>query len=108
MPDHKPTFASHLTRLREAAGLSKYRLARLAGLSTQALSNLELGAREPTWVTVQRLASALGVSCEEFTDPGLVLPPGEPPGQPGRPRKQAADTAPKTTVKPSAKRRKKQ
>jgi transcriptional regulator with XRE-family HTH domain len=47
-------------------------LAKLSGLSKQALSNLELGNREPNWNTVQRLAAALGVSCDDFIDPAVT------------------------------------
>jgi transcriptional regulator with XRE-family HTH domain len=80
-------FGSTLARLREAAGLSQYALAKRSGLSKQALSNLEMGAREPSWLTVQRLALALGVDCRKFTDPDLALPAPEEPRPVGRPRK---------------------
>lgn len=85
----RPTwFAKRLGELRAAAGLSQYALARRSGLSKQALSNLELGAREPSWLTVQRLCAALKVDCRQFVDPGLTLPE-EPPARPrGRPRKK--------------------
>src|SRR5689334_636444 len=53
------SFAKRLATLREEAGLSQYELARRSGMSKQALSNLELGNREPTWLTVRRLARAL-------------------------------------------------
>ena len=64
-------FANRLHRLREKAGLSQYALAKLSGLSKQALSNLELGQREPNWNTVQRIAAALCISCELFLDPAF-------------------------------------
>jgi transcriptional regulator with XRE-family HTH domain len=90
--DKHLAFAERLKGLREAAGLSQYALAKRSGLTKQALSRLELGEREPTWVTVQLLAAALGVDCREFVDPGLKPPAPEPPRPPGRPRKgQAAD-----------------
>jgi transcriptional regulator with XRE-family HTH domain len=88
------SFADRLKEVRERKGLSQYALARITGLSKQGLSNLELGAREPSWDTVQRLALALGVSCTEFVDPGIVLPVDEGPGQPGRPRKTPDADAP--------------
>ena len=84
------TFAAKLAEQREAAGLSQYALARKSGLTKQAVSRLELGTRSPSWETVQLLARALGVSCEEFTDPGLALPEPPPARPPGRPRKAAA------------------
>ena len=55
------TFAKRLQTLREAAGVSQYKLAELSGLSKQALSQLEKGDREPSWETVQKLAKGLGV-----------------------------------------------
>jgi transcriptional regulator with XRE-family HTH domain len=90
------SFADRLKEVRERKGLSQYALARIAGLSKQGLSNLELGAREPSWDTVQRLALALGVSCTEFVDPGIILPVDEGPGQPGRPRKTVETDPPET------------
>jgi transcriptional regulator with XRE-family HTH domain len=91
----QPTyFAGRLRTLRESAGLSQYALAKRAGLSKQGMSRLELGEREPTWVTVQRLAAALGVSFEAFADPDVARQAqnDEPPGVPGRPRKAPART----------------
>lgn len=83
------TFAHRLKALREAAGISQYALAKKAGLSKQALSNLELGNREPSWVTVQRLAQALGADCSEFLDPALSASREIAPPRPrGRPRKE--------------------
>jgi hypothetical protein len=42
--------------------------------------------REPSWVTIQRLAAALGVDCRQFEDPNLAvlkeLPEGRPRGRP--------------------------
>ena len=76
--------------------MSIYALAKKTGLTTQGLSRLEKGGREPTWGTVQLLAAALGVSCEEFTGP-VNLPEQEPARKPGRPPKPAA-------AKPAAKR----
>jgi len=84
-------FARKLAELREAKGLSKYRLAELAGLTHQAMSLLESGKSEPTWATVQKLALALGVDCTAFTDPELQLPEAQPPKKAGRPRKDKAD-----------------
>jgi transcriptional regulator with XRE-family HTH domain len=80
-------FAERLRHLREKAGLSQYALARQAGLSKQAVSNLEAGNREPTWQTVQLLALALGVDCGAFVDPAVRLPDTSPVLPRGRPRK---------------------
>jgi transcriptional regulator with XRE-family HTH domain len=78
-------FAQRLRGLREKAGLSQYALAGLAGISKQAMNHLEAGRNEPGWETVQRLALALGVTCEAFVDPGLSLP-GVEPARMGRPK----------------------
>ncbi len=79
------TFAERLRAVREAADISQYRLSQLTGLSKQTISSLELGQYKPSWDTVQLIAAALGVSCEEFTVP-QQLPPPAPPKR-GRPRK---------------------
>jgi transcriptional regulator with XRE-family HTH domain len=89
-------FSERLRSLREAANLSQYALAKKSGLSKQAISHLELGAREPTWQTVQLLAAALGVDCTSFLDPNVKPPEGEPAKPRGRPRKgEGAKAAPK-------------
>jgi transcriptional regulator with XRE-family HTH domain len=80
-------FARRLREVRERAGLSAYALAQKAGLSRQAVSHLELGEREPGWQTVQLLALALGVDCNEFRDPAIRLPRPAAPRPRGRPRK---------------------
>lgn len=67
-------FATKLIELREAAGLSQTELGKRAGITKQAVSHLERGIREPTWGTVQVLAQALGVECQVFVDPGLIMP----------------------------------
>jgi transcriptional regulator with XRE-family HTH domain len=74
----KATFADRLAAAREAAGVSQYRLAQLSGISKQTVSKLELGETAPSWETVQLLAKALGVSCEQFVTDD-VQPPEPPP-----------------------------
>ena len=92
------SFAEQLKLIREQKGLSQYSLAKLTGLSKQALSRLELGEREPTWATVQLIAAALGTDCRAFANPNLELPVTEPAKLPGRPRKANAEA--KLTRKP--------
>jgi transcriptional regulator with XRE-family HTH domain len=65
MPD-PDTFAGTLTRLREARGLTVYALAKAAGVDASQLRRIESGERMPTWPTLRKLASALGVSLAEF------------------------------------------
>jgi transcriptional regulator with XRE-family HTH domain len=67
-------FAHCLRSLRQKAGISQYQLAKQSGVSKQMLSRLELGTRQPSWETVQRLANALGVDCRSFVDPDLTMP----------------------------------
>jgi transcriptional regulator with XRE-family HTH domain len=63
------SFRTRLQKLREASGLSQEALARKAGLSVAGLRNLEQGRiKDPQWSTVQRLASALGVSADQLAD----------------------------------------
>jgi transcriptional regulator with XRE-family HTH domain len=104
-------FATKLTELREAAGLTQGQLAEAAFMSKRGVSHLEQGLREPGWDTIQKLARALGVGIEAFSSPesGSILPRGR-----GRPRKTAAPTqpaakkaAPKDTPSPEPKPAKK-
>jgi transcriptional regulator with XRE-family HTH domain len=52
------SFAKRLTQVREAKGLSRYKLAQMAGTSTENISNLEEG-NDPRLSTVVKLAEAL-------------------------------------------------
>ena len=83
MAGKRNTFASRLAALREAADVSQYRLAELSGLSKQTISKLELGETAPSWETVQLLAKALGLSCEEFVTEDVQPPPPPPVKRPG-------------------------
>ncbi len=96
MRNELPHFTRKLIELREAAGISQYQLAKLAGLTKQAVSRLELGQQGPAWETVQRLALALNVDCRAFADPSLQLPeqPATPPRR-GRPAKDQTAATPK-------------
>lgn len=101
-----PFFTLRLRKLLADKGITKYALAKLAGLSKQGVANLIVGDREPSWETVQKIARALGVSCEEFTDPSIEAAPEEslrPRGRPPRsdqvPDVQAPAPEPKKSVK---------
>src|SRR5437868_4367997 len=106
-------FATRLHAIRERAGLSQYALAKVSGLSKQALSNLELGNREPNWNTVQLLAAALGVSCDDFIDPAVARAPARrrkdtqiAPATAGRRRKDTQIIAPPPPRRPRSRPRK--
>jgi transcriptional regulator with XRE-family HTH domain len=65
----KRPFAAKLRAIRSEAGLTRYALAKKAGLSLQAIIKLEMGKNGPTWTTIQKLAQALEVSPEAFMEP---------------------------------------
>ncbi len=92
MSNRKETFADRLKAIRESKDLSQRALARLCGISGQAVSLLESGQTVPTWPTVQSLARALGVGCDDLRDAELPdAPEPEPAKKRGRPRKPAAE-----------------
>jgi transcriptional regulator with XRE-family HTH domain len=88
MAKKRETFGEMLVRLREAAGVSQYALAKMTGLSAQGLSYLEKSDRTPSWETVQRIAKALGLNYEAFEDSGLVLPEYKPGKSGPKPRRR--------------------
>jgi transcriptional regulator with XRE-family HTH domain len=100
------SFAARLRDLREQAGLTTYALAKKCGLTKQALYRLEEGTNEPTWQTVQLLAAALGVSCEQFTDPSLQPPASEPARPRGRPKKRESQAEAETPPAKKTRKRK--
>jgi transcriptional regulator with XRE-family HTH domain len=59
-------FSGRLRAVRRARGLSRYRVAKLTGLSKQGVSNLELPGANPTLDTLTLLARALGVSLDSL------------------------------------------
>lgn len=63
------TFGSKLRFLRENAELTQEALAKKAGIARVTLTRMETDAiKDPGWQMIQRLAAALGVSCEVFVD----------------------------------------
>jgi transcriptional regulator with XRE-family HTH domain len=62
------TFAERLRTLRDKAGLSEAKLAEKCGVSFAAIHDYGLGRRKPSFSAVVRLAQALGVTCEAFSD----------------------------------------
>ncbi|HZZ78216.1 MAG TPA: helix-turn-helix transcriptional regulator [Gemmataceae bacterium] len=96
-------FGSRLKELREQAGLTQGELAAKAEMSQAGISDLEQsrGGRKPKWQTVQKLAVALGVSIEVFSEPAK----SEEKTPRGRPRKStSSDETARTPAK--SKRRK--
>lgn len=62
-PDALP---AALARLREAKGLTRYALAKLAGTDEISLSRMERGERQPRLPVLCRLADALGCGLDEL------------------------------------------
>ena len=55
-----------IKRLREAAGLSKGRLAEKADLSPSYIGQLEAKIKQPTVEVISRICAALGITLAEF------------------------------------------
>ena len=68
MPD-PDTFASRLRQRREAKPLTVYDMDESAGLSRQAVHDLESGRREPTLKTARALADALDCTLDDLSPP---------------------------------------
>jgi transcriptional regulator with XRE-family HTH domain len=60
------TFGERLQELRLRAGLSQSELAAKAALPLRTIQNWEIGRREPRAGALFQVASALGISVEEF------------------------------------------
>ena len=59
-------FGKVLRRLRKNAGLSQEQIGFEAGLERNFISMLELGQRQPTITTIDKLATALKISASEL------------------------------------------
>ena len=59
-------FGKRLSNLRKSARLTRYQLARKAGLEATELSRLEQGQHTPTGKTLKALATALNVPADEL------------------------------------------
>jgi transcriptional regulator with XRE-family HTH domain len=91
----KSLFPRQLKAIRKRLGLSRYRLAKVTGLTNQTLQNLETVTADPSWSTVQKLVAALGVAYGELADPAIeaAVKAAPPPGVFGRRKKTAATEA---------------
>jgi transcriptional regulator with XRE-family HTH domain len=63
-------FSRHLQRLRERRGLTRYRLAKLSGISKEGIGKLEQPGSDPKLSTLFKLAAALGVSARALVPVG--------------------------------------
>jgi transcriptional regulator with XRE-family HTH domain len=64
--DVREAFGLAVRRYRSQAGISQERLAELASLERAYVSALERGRRNPTLLTQQRIATALGVTLQQL------------------------------------------
>ena len=62
------TFGQVVARLRQAGGMTRYRLAKSAGMSAVHLARLEDGKQQPGLAVARKVARALGVSLGVFDD----------------------------------------
>lgn len=66
MPNADPALGAAVRRLREDQGLSMEALAYRAGITLNTITRLELAQSEPGWMTVRKVANALGISLTEL------------------------------------------
>lgn len=102
-PDEQaPTFGNRLKQLRVAAGLSQGALAERAGLSANALSALECGARRaPQRATLAALVSALDLSDAEQAGLELIIRRERGPRGTVGAHKEETATLPRLPVPPT-------
>lgn len=62
------TFAQKLRELRDAKDMSEAKLAEASGIPFGTVHVYALGRRSPSFAAVVKLAKALGVSCEAFSE----------------------------------------
>ena len=67
--DMRALVGENVKRIRLARGLTQEQFAEQSGFSQQYLSTLERGHRNPSIVTLYKLATALGVSHVELVRP---------------------------------------
>jgi transcriptional regulator with XRE-family HTH domain len=91
-------FGARLRELRDEKGLSQKQLADAAGVSQNGVSEWERGEREPSSLTVLKLAAALGVESSAFeAAPSATT---KPRGR-GRPQKPAGGEAERPDAAPA-------
>lgn len=64
--DPDPILAGLIKELREQREITQEQLAFDAGITASALSRIERGINNPGWMTVKRLAEALGVTLAQL------------------------------------------
>ena len=61
-------FAANLRKLREKKGYSQEELASRAGLDRTYVSGCERGVRNPSLISLEKLASAMDIPAKDFLD----------------------------------------
>ena len=69
--------AVRLIELRKQKGYSTNKLAKLAGIGQSTLREIEIGEKQPTVYTIDRICSVLGITLAEFfsNDSAPEIPP---------------------------------
>lgn len=73
-----PALGAAVRRLRAERGLTMEALATRAGVTISTISQLEHAKSEPGWMTVRRVAAALGMSLAEFGEAVQAAGRGKP------------------------------
>lgn len=68
MPDILKNFGQHLRSVRTRKGLSQEKLSEQAGLHRTYLSSLERGVRNPTLITLVKIAKAFKITLSELLE----------------------------------------
>jgi DNA-binding XRE family transcriptional regulator len=92
------TFGRFVALRRADVGMNPAGLARRAGLSDQAVYDVESGRRQPTLETARRLLAALGLTLADAEPhlPPVELPEAGPDPARGRPKKIPEKSSSKT------------
>jgi transcriptional regulator with XRE-family HTH domain len=64
--DSRIAFSSSLRKIRQSYGYTQSELAELSQLHISYISMLENGRRNPTLITIEKLAFAFGISASKF------------------------------------------
>lgn len=62
------SFACNVRKLREKAGISQEKLAELSGLHRTYIGSLERSEKNPSLITIKKIASALNINISKLID----------------------------------------
>ena len=75
--------SDRIIQLREAAGISQYRLAKITGIPQSSLSRYEMGQNQPSVDMLSKICDALGVTLAEFFSPAAEPEAASEEARPG-------------------------